>query len=122
MMNQKELSEDRFILESEIDEILLKKLKEMKLELNNNIVTSVKKEHPLSFNKHQISEKPLPPKPKLFELLNINDDFAILIDIFQNEYTAEAIIKALKESPAEIQIIAKLIINLYEKIDRVYGE
>lgn len=122
MMNQKELSEDRFILESEIDEILLKKLKEMKLELNNNIVTSVKKEHPLSFNKHQISKKPLPPKPKLFELLNINDDFAILIDIFQNEYTAEAIIKALKESPAEIQIIAKLIINLYEKIDRVYGE
>ena len=64
----------------------------------------------------------MPPKPKLFELLNINDDFAILIDIFQNEYTAEAIIKALKESPAEIQIIAKLIINLYEKIDRVYGE
>lgn len=122
MMNQKELSEDRFILESEIDEILLKKLKEMKLELNNNIVTSVKKEHSLSFNKHQISEKPLPPKPKLFELLNINDDFAILIDIFQNEYTAEATIKALKESPAEIQIIAKLIINLYEKIDRVYGE
>ena len=122
MMNQKELSEDRFILESEIDEILLKKLKEMKLELYNNIVTSVKKEHPLSFNKHQISEKPLPPKPKLFELLNINDDFAILIDIFQNEYTAEATIKALKESPAEIQIIAKLIINLYEKIDRVYGE
>ena len=54
--------------------------------------------------------------------LNINDDFAILIDIFQNEYTAEATIKALKESPAEIQIIAKLIINLYEKIDRVYGE
>lgn len=122
MMNQKELSEDRFILESEIDEILLKKLKEMKLEFNNNIVTSVKKEHPLSFNKNQISEKPLPPKPKLFELLNINDDFAILIDIFQNEYTAEATIKALKESPAEIQIIAKLIINLYEKIDRVYGE
>lgn len=122
MMNQKELSEDRFILESEIDEILLKKLKETKLEFNNNIVTSVKKEHPLSFNKHQISEKPLPPKPKLFELLNINDDLAILIDIFQNEYTAEATIKALKESPAEIQIIAKLIINLYEKIDRVYGE
>lgn len=28
MMNQKELSEDRFILESEIDEILLKKLTE----------------------------------------------------------------------------------------------
>ena len=54
--------------------------------------------------------------------MNINDDFAILIDIFQNEYTAEATIKALKESPAEIQIIAKLIINLYEKIDRVYGE
>ena len=64
----------------------------------------------------------MPPKPKLFELLNINDDFAILIDIFQNEYTAEATIKVLKESPAEIQIIAKLIINLYEKIDRVYGE
>ena len=42
MMNQKELSEDKFILESEIDEILLKKLKEMKLEFNNNIVTSVK--------------------------------------------------------------------------------
>ena len=32
------------------------------------------------------------------------------------------VIKALKESPVEIQIIAKITMNLHKKIDEIYGE
>ena len=55
-------------------------------------------------------------------MINLDEEFETLMNIFEDEFTAEAVIKALKESPNEIQIIAKITMNLYKKIDEIYGE
>lgn len=55
-------------------------------------------------------------------MINLDEEFETLIDIFGDEFTAEAVIRSLKESPNEIQIIAKIIMKLYENIEAIYGE
>ena len=45
-----------------------------------------------------------------------------IINVFGDESTAEAIIKSLKESPIEIQVLAQLIIDLHERLDEALGE
>ena len=74
-------------------------------------------------------ERPLPPHLKHRELkenlkLNIdfNDKFETLLNIFEEENTADAVIKTLEKSPAEIQIIAKIVLDMHEKIDYLIGE
>ena len=69
------------------------------------------------------------PKPKHHihpEPIKLNFDFdsniETLINVFKDESTTNAIIKTLKQSPVEIQVIAKLIIDLHQKFDDYLGE
>lgn len=120
MMREK-LEEDRMIRESELDEILNEKLEKLNIAPKNAIV---EERHPKKSVDH--IHKPLPhdlkPKPHEKLKLNLDNDYEVLLNIFDDEFTADAVIKALKESPVEIQIIAKIIMDLHKKIDEIYGE
>lgn len=120
MMREK-LEEDRMIRESELDEILNEKLEKLNITPKDVLV---EKRHPKK-PEHPI-HKPLhhEPKPKPHEKLklDLDNDYEILLNIFDDEFTTDAVIKALKESPVEIQIIAKITMDLYKKIDEIYGE
>lgn len=115
------LEEDRMIKESELDEILIEKLAKLNIDTKNvteDECHSKKSDHHV--------HKPLhhEPKPKPHEKLklDLDNDYEILLNIFDDEFTADAAIKSLKESPVEIQIIAKITMDLYKKIDEIYGE
>ena len=56
------------------------------------------------------------------ESITFEEDSDILGYIFEDEFTVDAVIKTLKESPLEIQIITKIILSLYERINNYYGE
>lgn len=118
MMREK-FEEDRMIRESELDEILNEKL----TKLNINTKNAVGDEIHLKKIEHQ-ARKPLHRQPKLHEKLklNLDNDYETLLNIFDDEFTVDAVIKALKESPVEIQIIAKITMDLHKKIDEIYGE
>lgn len=118
MMREK-LEEDRMIKESELDEILNEKLEKLNITPKDILV---EKRHPKK-PEHPI-HKPLHHEPKPHEKLklDLDNDYEILLNIFDDEFTTEAVIKALKESPVEIQIIAKITMDLYKKIDEIYGE
>jgi len=120
-MIREKLEEDRMIRESELNEILNEKLEKLNIVSKDVPIDERHSKKP----EHHI-HKPLhhEPKPKLHEKLklDLDNDYEILLNIFDDEYTTDAVIKALKDSPVEIQIIAKITINLYKKIDEIYGE
>ena len=118
MMREK-FEEDRMIRESELDEILNKKLTKLNIDAETIIGDEIR---PKKIEHHV--HKPLQHQPKSHEKLklNLDSDYEILLNIFDDEFTADAVIKALKESPVEIQIIAKIVMDLHKKIDEIYGE
>ena len=72
--------------------------------------------------------KPLPPKninsPKTKELnlkpllkIDFTDDFENLMQIFNDEDTVISVISTLQNSPEEIQVVAKIILDLHKKIN-----
>lgn len=77
--------------------------------------------------------KPFPPKeinlPKPKELnlkpllkINFTDDFEKLMEIFNDEDTVISVISTLQNSPEEIQVVAKIVLDLHKKIDVLGGE
>ena len=120
MMKEK-LEKDRMISESELDRILNEKLEKLNIGPKSVIVDErhpKKPEHPIHKPLHH--EPKLKPHEKL--KLDFDNNYEILLNIFDDEFTTEAAIKALKKSPVEIQIIAKITMDLYKKIDDIYGE
>ena len=118
MMREK-LEEDRIIRESELDELLNEKLAKLNIATKNVVGDESRPKKP----EHHV-HKPLHHEPKPHEKLklDLDNDYEILLNIFDDEFTADAAIKSLKESPVEIQIIAKITMDLYKKIDEIYGE
>ena len=118
MMREK-FEEDRMIRESELDEILNEKLTKLNIDAKNMAGDEI---CPKKIEHHM--HKPLhhQPKPHGKLKLNLDNDYEILLNIFDDEFTADAVIKALKESPVEIQIIAKITMDLHKRIDEIYGE
>ena len=106
-------NKNKIISEFDIESIVEKKLMEMaedRIKLNHKIGLRHPKTH---------VHKPHYPEPNHIELkdiLNIEDQIDVLINVFGDESTAEAVIKIMNESPMEIQVIAKLIIDLYERL------
>lgn len=131
-MNQENL-EDRIISERELDAVLREKLIKMISDIDKKEISKEVKTKPEDKRRIELEDgekvkplpkhpKHLPPKHKLQGILNIEEDFETLISIFGDEFTAEAAIKILEESPVEIQIIAKITMNLYNKVDKICGE
>lgn len=128
-MNQENL-EDRIISERELDAVLREKLIKMISDIDKKEISKEVKPKPEDKRRIELEDgekvkplpKHLPPKHKLQGILNIEEDFETLIGVFGDEFTAEAAIKILEESPVEIQIIAKITMNLYNKIDKICGE
>lgn len=114
-MMKENLKEDKFISERDLERILDERLSKLDL-IDNN--------HRKESEKHPHKPLHLEHKPKKHErlMINLDEEFETLIDIFGDEFTAEAVIRSLKESPNEIQIIAKIIMKLYENIEVIYGE
>lgn len=120
-MIKERLKKDRIIKESELDEILNEKLGKFNIDIKSVIDDEKNPKKPEHHpHKPLQHEQKLKPHEKL--KLDLDDDYEILIDIFEDEFTADAVIKSLKEGPIEIQIIAKITMNLYKKIDGIYGE
>lgn len=131
-MNQENL-EDRIISERELDAVLREKLIKMISDIDKKEISKEVKTKPEDKRRIELEDgekvkplpkhpKHLPPKHKLQGILNIEEDFETLISVFGDEFTAEAAIKILEESPVEIQIIAKITMNLYNKVDKICGE
>lgn len=108
------LNKNRIIEESQIEEIIDGKLTEME------------DEHSKKNQTGEIHNHPKVHHPKHHRSLKLSIDFEermdTIINAFGDQSTAEAIIRSLKDSPVEIQVIAKLIIDLHEKIDKTLGE
>ena len=117
-MIREKLEEDRMIRESELNEILNEKLEKLNIVSKDVPIDERHSKKP----EHHI-HKPLhhEPKPKPHEKLklDLDNNYEILLNIFDDEYTTDAVIKALKDSPVEIQIIAKITINLYKKTNKL---
>lgn len=123
---KEKLIENRIMEESDIEEIIDRRLAEM---VGEHFKIK-QKEEPHNHTKLHVHPKPhahpKPLHPKHHEPLKIEFDFEenidTIINTFGDESTAEAIIRSLKESPAEIQVIAKLIIDLHKRLDETLGE
>lgn len=125
-MLKEKLKEDRFISERELNEIINEKLstlgisninRKQDIDENENII------YPIPKQKHPLHKPEIPEHKKIIrEIITFEQDLDILGYIFEDEFTADAVIKTLKESPLEIQIITKIILSLYERINNYYGE
>lgn len=116
------MKEKRLDSELDIEEIIDRKLAEMIGE--HFKIKQSEEEHkaPKCVDPHPIKphKKPEPPRPHepLKVKLNFEENIDTIMDVFKDESTSHAIIKALKDSPTEIQIIARLVIDLHEKLDK----
>ena len=124
MMKEK-LKENKIIYENEIDTIIDEKISKLIENVKKDYESSTKAKndiHALNKPKH-LEHEPLHPVPphRIYENLNLDNNLENLINVFGDEYTAIAVIKALKESPIEIQIIAKIVINIHDRINEIYG-
>ena len=116
----KEISnKNKNISEIDIEGIIEKKLMDL-------VEDRINPNHQVELHHHRIHPpKPHHPKPDHVELkdsLNIEDQIDVLINVFGDESTADAVIKILNDSPIEIQVIAKLIIDLYERLSEIVEE
>ena len=112
-------NKNKAISEFDIESIIENKLMEIvedRIKPNHKIELRHSKVHP---------HRPHLPEHIHIELkviLNIEDQIDVLINVFGDESTAEAVIKIMNGSPIEIQVIAKLIVDLYEKLSEFIEE
>ena len=117
---KEKFKEDKIIREVDIEAIIERKLAEL---INGPIKPKEEKlhhhpksHHDLKSHHHLIHKEPIKLEFEFDEKINT------IINVFGDESTAEAIIKSLKESPIEIQVLAQLIIDLHERLDEALGE
>lgn len=108
---------------------LEKALDDLKLKIKE--VEEIKEERPKEKEKLERVEKfdkPLPPKPLpkhlIEEHLNLNfmQDSDVLNKAFDDEETVDAVIKVMSKSPVEIQIVFKLVLDLYKTVNELKEE
>ncbi len=133
------MREKKIISPREVDEMIDRKLRDLKLIEGivepREIVEEDDKHHQRPHEKelhHPKLHEEIPhhaktheeiPHHKIEKLeLHLEEKRESLIEIFGDESTAEAVIKTFKKSPIEIQLIAKMVIDLHEKINDILGE
>lgn len=106
--------------ELEIEEIINRKLAEM---VGEHFKVKQKEEVHNELVSHN---HPKPHHTKRPQTLKLEFDFEekmnTIISTFGDESTAEAVIRSLQDSPVEIQVLARLILDLHERLDEILGE
>lgn len=122
------MREKKIISPREVDEMIDRKLRDLKLIegiIEHREFAEDSKPHPIHHEEekhHPKRHEELPHhKVERFEL-HLEEKRESLIEIFGDESTAEAIIKTFKKSPIEIQLIARMVIDLHEKFNDILGE
>ena len=110
---KEELNENREINEFDIEAIIDRKLTNMADEAFK-LKHKEADHHPKI---HRLEHR----KPLKLEL-DFDEKIDTILSVFGDDSTADAVIRSLKESPIEIQIIAKLVIDLYKKLDEIIGD
>ena len=111
--------ENKVFRELEVEEIIDRKLAEMVGEHFKIKQKDESHNHPKLHHQKSHHHKHSGPLKLEFDF---EEKINTIINTFGDESTAEAVIRSLKDSPVEIQVIAKLIIDLHERLDEVLGE
>lgn len=107
-----------------------KKLTEDKLRKFEELVERLEKvsekphpKHPhLEGPGHKHPHPPIPPHERKDLKIDFKQDEALLKEIFGDDDTAKAVIDIMTTSPTEIQIVLKVVIDLYSKVNESKGE
>lgn len=65
---------------------------------------------------------PIPPHERKDLKIDFKQDEGLLKEIFGDDDTAKAVIDIITTSPTEIQIVLKVVIDLYSKVNGQNGE
>jgi len=120
------MREKKIVSPKEVDEMIERKLRELKLIeglVEPREIEEELKHHPKPHKKLPHHEKLLPHEHEALRLdLHLEEKIDLLIEIFGDESTAHAVIKTFNKSPLEIQLIAKMVIDLHDKFNDILGE
>lgn len=122
------MREKKIVSPREVDEMIDRKLRDLKLIegiIEPREFVEDRKHHPRPHEEDLRHPKPHEELShhKIEKLeLHLEEQRESLIEIFGDESTAEAVIKTFKKSPIEIQLIAKMVIDLHEKFNDILGE
>ena len=65
---------------------------------------------------------PIPPHERKDLRIDFIRDKELIETIFEDEDTAKAVIDIITTSPTEIQIVLKVVLDLYNKVNSLKGE
>ena len=65
---------------------------------------------------------PIPPHERKDLKIDFKQDEELLKEIFGDDDTAKAVVDIITTSPTEIQIVLKVVIDLYSKVNESKGE
>ena len=65
---------------------------------------------------------PIPPHERKDLKIDFKQDEELLEEIFGDDDTAKAVVDIITTSPTEIQIVLKVVIDLYSKVNEQKGE
>ena len=107
-----------------------KKLTEDKLrkfeELVERLEKASEKPHPKQPHPegtdHKHPHPPIPPHERKDLKIDFKQDEELLKEIFGDDDTAKAVVDIITTSPTEIQIVLKVVIDLYSKVNESKGE
>ena len=95
-----------------------KKIIEDKLRKFEELVERLEKASEKPHPKHP----PIPPHERKDLKIDFKQDEGLLKEIFGDDDTAKAVIDIITTSPTEIQIVLKVVIDLYSKVNGQNGE
>ncbi len=110
-----------------------KKITEDKLRKFEELVERLEKASEKPLPKHPHPEEPdhkhphpkhppIPPHERKDLKIDFKQDEGLLKEIFGDDDTAKAVIDIITTSPTEIQIVLKVVIDLYSKVNGQNGE
>lgn len=71
---------------------------------------------------HHPKHPPIPPHERKNLKIDFKQDEELLKEIFGDDDTAKAVVDIITTSPTEIQIVLKVVIDLYSKINEQKGK
>lgn len=95
-----------------------KKITEDKLRKFEELVERLEKVSEKPHPKHP----PIPPHERKDLKIDFKQDEELLEEIFGDDDTAKAVVDIITTSPTEIQIVLKVVIDLYSKVNEQKGE
>lgn len=83
---------------------------------------SGEKPHPKHPEGPHPKHPPIPPHEGKDLKIEFSNDIELLKEIFGDDDTAKAVIDIITASPTEIQVVLKVVIDLYSKVNEAKGE